>query len=81
MHGHEQTHRIVAENIRRYRQRAGLSQEALADICGLHRTYIGAIERGERNISVNTLARLAIGLACSAAELLVSNPPIESDKP
>lgn len=76
MSEHEQLHIVVAENIRNRRQSIGLSQEALADKCGLHRTYIGAIERGERNVTVNTLSRVAEALGCSAIELLsTQNPP------
>lgn len=67
---HERLHLVVAENIRQRRLAVGLSQEALADNCGLHRTYIGAIERGERNITVNTLARVADSLGCSVIDLL-----------
>lgn len=70
MQEHESLHLVVAANIRRHRQTVGLSQEALADTCGLHRTYIGAIERGERNITVNTLARVAESLGCSVIDLL-----------
>ena len=81
MQEHEQLHIVVAENIRRYRQGVGLSQEALADICGLHRTYIGAIERGERNITVNTLARVASALGCSAVALLSSSVQKGKEKP
>lgn len=81
MQEHEQLHIVVAENIRRYRQSVGLSQEALADICGLHRTYIGAIERGERNITVNTLARVASALGCSAIALLSSSAQKGKEKP
>lgn len=81
MQEHEQLHIVVAENIRRHRQSVGLSQEALADICGLHRTYVGAIERGERNITVNTLARVAGALGCSAIDLLSSSPQKGKEKP
>lgn len=70
MSKHEQFHTIIAENIYQRRQKIGLSQEALADNCGLHRTYIGAIERGERNLTVNTLARIAKALGCTAVDLL-----------
>lgn len=61
---------IVAENVRSRRVDQELSQEELADRCGLHRTYVGAIERGERNITVNTLFRLAEALGCDAIDLL-----------
>ncbi|MCX5618672.1 helix-turn-helix domain-containing protein [Bombella sp. TMW 2.2543] len=61
---------IIAKNIYHRRQVIGLSQEVLADNCDLHRTYIGSIERGERNLTVNTLARIAKALGCTAADLL-----------
>lgn len=49
----------LARNLRRLRQERGFSQEEAAEKCGLHRTYIGAIERGERNITLNTLQEVA----------------------
>lgn len=48
----------------------GLSQEELAARSGLHRTYIGAVERAERNVSLATLEALAAGLGCDAQDLL-----------
>lgn len=66
----EKFHMIIAKNIYHRRQVIGLSQGALADNCGLHRTYIGSIERDERNLTVNTLARIAKALGCTAADLL-----------
>jgi transcriptional regulator with XRE-family HTH domain len=45
--------KIVASQLKKIRQERGLSQEALADIAGLHRTYVGSVERGERNISID----------------------------
>lgn len=51
--------RLVAANLRRFRKELGLSQEALADLADLHRTYVGAIERAERNVSVDNICRLA----------------------
>ena len=62
--------RLVAENVRLLRDRRGLSQEALAARCRLHRTYIGAIERSERNITLKTLAQLATALGVEATDLL-----------
>lgn len=56
--------------LRAARQEQGLSQEALADIAGLHRTYVGSVERGERNISIDNIERLAGALGISAASLL-----------
>lgn len=72
---HEQLHLVIAENVRRQRKVTGLSQEAFADKCGLHRTYIGAIERGERNLTVNTLSRIADALGCAASDLLSFQNP------
>ena len=48
----------------------GLSQEGLAEECGLHRTYIGAVERGERNITLGTLERIAGALRIRVADLI-----------
>jgi len=62
--------KILAENVLRLRQKRGLSQEALAEVCGLHRTYIGAVERTERNVSLSTIATLATALGVSVPELL-----------
>lgn len=49
---------IIGNNIRRYRMTKGWSQEELAFECGLHRTYIGAVERGEKNITVVNLIKI-----------------------
>jgi len=61
---------ILAENIRAFRKAHGLSQEGLADLCELHRTYIGSVEREERNVSLSTLEVLSQALGVSVAELL-----------
>jgi transcriptional regulator with XRE-family HTH domain len=55
--------------VRKLRLAKGLSQEAFADICGLHRTYVGAIERGERNVSLENIEKIAKALGVSIAAL------------
>lgn len=61
---------VFAANLRRVRKRRGFSQEALAARSGLHRTYIGSAERGERNISLRNIERLAEALGVSPTDLL-----------
>lgn len=61
---------ILADNIRTFRQRKNLSQEELADMCGLHRTYVGSVERGERNVTLSTLEVFAAALGVSVRDLL-----------
>ncbi|HLN58934.1 MAG TPA: helix-turn-helix transcriptional regulator [Thermoanaerobaculia bacterium] len=62
--------RRFGSRIRELRTRAGLSQEDLADLVRLHRTYIGGIERGERNVGLLNLLRLARALRVSPSVLL-----------
>ena len=62
--------RILAENIRACRQRKNISQEKLAEICKLHRTYVGSVERGERNVTLSTLEAFSTALGISVLELL-----------
>ena len=61
----------LAQNLRYFRHQLGISQEELADICHLHRTYIGSVERCERNITLSTLETLAKGLGVSVCALLI----------
>jgi transcriptional regulator with XRE-family HTH domain len=56
-------------NLKYFRQRLKLSQEDLADLASLHRTYIGSIERGERNISLENIVAIARALNVSPHEL------------
>lgn len=53
---------IVAHNIKQERNKLGISQEELAERSGLHRTYIGGVERGERNITLESLEKIALAL-------------------
>ena len=59
----------LAHNMRTRRAAAGLSQEALADLCGLHRTYIGSVERRERNVSIDNVEKIAAALKVDIADL------------
>lgn len=66
--------RQVGENLKNLRKGKGLSQEELAFLCNLHRTYISGIERGVRNPTVLILQDIALALGVPVAEL-VSEPP------
>jgi transcriptional regulator with XRE-family HTH domain len=61
--------RRFGERVREIRRKAGLSQEKLALACGLDRTYVGGVERGERNISLINISKLAEALGVSTREL------------
>ena len=58
------------QNVRRLRHERGFSQETLAFRCGLDRTYVGSLERGERNVALVNIARLAATLGVKPADLL-----------
>ena len=60
----------LGRTIRRLRLEAGYSQESFADKCEVHRTYMGTVERGETNISLRNIERIASALGCTAGELL-----------
>ncbi len=64
---------IVGRHVRRLRTERGLSQEALADAVGVHRTYLGGVERGERNLTLRSVERLADRLGVPP-EALLSRP-------
>lgn len=61
---------LLASNVRTLRQARGLSQEALAARAGIHRTYVGSVERAERNISIDNIGKLARALGVGPDELL-----------
>jgi transcriptional regulator with XRE-family HTH domain len=62
--------RVVGTHVRRVRMERGISQEELADALGYHRTYLGGIERGERNLTLRSVERLADRLAVDVRVLL-----------
>lgn len=58
------------ERVRARRQELGLTQEQLAEACGLHWTFIGQVERGRRNISLHNILKIAAGLQLDPGELV-----------
>jgi transcriptional regulator with XRE-family HTH domain len=62
---------VIGNNVRYLRKKMGISQEELGDAAGLDRTYIGGIERGERNVSALNIAKLAKALKVKPERLLV----------
>lgn len=61
---------VVGRNLRALRRQRGLSQEQFADVLGVHRTYMGGVERGERNLTLRTVERLAEHLGVDPLTLL-----------
>lgn len=61
---------IFAEKLRQTRKAKGISQEKLAELADLHRTYVGSVERGERNITIDNMERLARALGVTIQALL-----------
>jgi transcriptional regulator with XRE-family HTH domain len=61
---------VVAKNMRRLRAARGISQEALAHECRINRTYLSSVERSERNVSIDNIARIAKGLQIEPWRLL-----------
>lgn len=62
---------VIAERIRLGRKQHGWSQEQLAEKAGLHRTYIGAVERRERNLGIDNAERIANALRVSVGNLMM----------
>ena len=61
---------ILAANIRAFRVANNLSQEEFADMCGLHRTYVGSVERAEHNVTLSTLEVFSSVIGVSVPQLL-----------
>lgn len=66
---------VFAENVRRIRLELKLSQEELAELAGVHRTYVGMLERSEKNVTIYNIERLALALQVPPSELLIANEP------
>ena len=62
--------RVLGRNLRRYREARGISQEDFAVVLAVHRTYIGGVERGERNLTLKSVERLAATIGADPVELL-----------
>ena len=62
---------IFGTNVRRCREELGILQEKLAELCGLHRTYISDLERFQRNISINNIEKIAKALGVEAYTLFI----------
>lgn len=68
---------IFGARVRELRERAGLSQEALAERAGLHRTYLSSLERGQRNVGFDNIAALAVALEVPMSSLFEDQPPAQ----
>lgn len=66
-------------NVRLYRKKSNLSQESLASMSNLHRTYIGAIERGERNITIINAEKIATALKINIGDLFLEPKKWKTD--
>ena len=65
--------KVFGSNVKAYRQKIGLSQEAFAEKCGMHRTYISAIECFRRSISLENIQKIADALEIEPYQLLLGN--------
>jgi transcriptional regulator with XRE-family HTH domain len=70
---------ILGERIRAHREALGLSQEALAYESGIHWTFLGQVERGQRNLNLHNLLKIATGLDVDPAELVRGLSPPDDD--
>ena len=66
--------KTLGRNLRAYRSERGLSQEQFAELLGVHRTYMGGVERGERNLTLKSVERIAQKISVDPLELLRETP-------
>ena len=64
--------KTVGRSLRAYRMERGLSQEAFAEVLGVHRTYMGGVERGERNLTLKSVERMAERLGIDVEQLMLT---------
>ena len=65
--------KVFGDNVRKYREQLGISQEAFAEKCGLHRTYLSAVERQRRSISLGNIQKIADALEVETYLLFIDN--------
>lgn len=65
--------KVFADNVKKYRQEKGYSQEHFAELCGMHRTYISSLERCKRSISLENIQRIADALEIETYKLFLEN--------
>ena len=65
--------KVFGDNVRKYREQLGISQEAFAEKCGLHRTYTSAVERQRRSISLSNIQKIADALEVETYLLFIDN--------
>ena len=65
--------KVFGDNLRKYRTAMGISQEAFAEKCGLHRTYISSIECYRRSISLENIQKIANALSIETHKLFIEN--------
>lgn len=70
--------KVFGKNLRNYRTSCNLSQEKFAEMCGLHRTYISDIERGQRSISLGNIQKIADALGIDTYKLFLENTDDEN---
>lgn len=74
-----QMQRLFGQNLRKHRQAIGLSQEELGELLDMHRTYIGGVERGEKNLTLRTVETMCDRLNVPVVDLLLGHSDEEDD--